>query len=90
MEDGHQLFQPTTGAWLQPTGAGANPAAFPLILVLPAARITHAWPGLHVIEVDVLSTFAVGPRLLTCDGTRVAADALIQAHHHSDLCHYFH
>ena len=69
---------------------GTLPAALPLLLVLPAAGVAHAGTGFDVVEPDVFGTLAVRPHLLTGDGTGVAADALVEVHHHRDLSHDLH
>ena len=69
---------------------GALPAALPLLLVLPAAGVAHAGTGFDVVEPDVLGAVAVRPHLLAGDRTGVAADALVEVHHHRDLSHDLH
>src|SRR5262249_59807571 len=67
-----------------------GPAAAPGVLVLVAAGIALAGPGLDVVEPHVLDPAAVGPRLLARDRAGVAADALVEVHHHRHLGHHAH
>ena len=61
------------------------PAAAPALLVLPALRVADAGLRLDVVEPDVLGARPVRPHVLAGDRARVAADALVEAHHHPDL-----
>ena len=63
----------------------ALPTALPTLLVLPILGIADAGLGLDVVEPGVFDTFAAGPDVLAGDGTRVAADALVEVQHHADL-----
>src|SRR5207247_381576 len=74
----------------EPPGAGEPPAAAPPLLILVPARVALARPGLDVVEPDVLHPGAVGPGLLAGDRAGVAADALVEVHHHRHLCHDAH
>src|SRR5699024_6215832 len=66
------------------------PAALPLLLVLVAARVALAGPGLDIVEPHVFGALAVRPRLFARDRARVAADALVEVHHHRHLRHDSH
>ena len=61
------------------------PAAVPGLLVLPALGVADAGLGLDVVEPHVLGAVAVGPDVLAGDAAGVAADALVEVHHHADL-----
>jgi LacI family transcriptional regulator len=61
------------------------PPALPPVLVLVGARAALPRPGLHVVEPHVLHAAAVGPGLLAGDRAGVAADALVEVHHHRHL-----
>ena len=89
-EDGEQPVQPPAGAQPQPPAPGELPAALPPPLVLVGARVPLAGPGLDVVEPDVLGARPVGPRLLAGDRAGVAADALVEVHHHGELGHDLH
>ena len=65
VEEGSQLLEAAAGLGLDLAGCRALPAALPLFLVLPGARVAEAGAGFDVIEPDVLGAFAVGPCLLT-------------------------
>ena len=68
----------------------ADPAAVPLVLVLPLLRVADAGLGLDVVEPGVLDALAAGPDVLAGDTAGMAADALVQVQHHADLCADFH
>src|SRR5262249_9605948 len=68
----------------------ADPAAFPLLLVLPFARIADARLGLHVVEPGVFHPRPGGPDVLAGDRAGVAPDALVEVQDHADLGAYFH
>src|SRR5699024_10101003 len=53
-------------------------------------RVAQTGPGLDVVEPDVLHARPVGPRLLAGHRAGVAADALVQVHHHGHLRHDLH
>ena len=80
-------LQPAAALQLQAALAVQRPAALPLLLVLIPARVSGAGLGLDVVEVDVLRAGPVGPGLLAGHRAGVAADALVQVHHHRDLRH---
>src|SRR3546814_11885158 len=61
------------------------PAALPFVLVLPVLGIADTGLALDVVPPVVLGPFAGGPDLLAGDRTGVAADALVEVHHHRDL-----
>ncbi len=63
------------------------PAAAPGVLVLVAAGVALAGPGLDVVEPRVLGARSVGPGLFAGDGAGVAADAFVEVHHHGHLGH---
>ncbi len=71
-----------------PCGLGSTAA--PAFLILVGARIALSGPGFDVVEPHVLGTGPVRPRLLAGDRTGVAADALVEVHHHRHLCHDLH
>ena len=89
-EDAEELGQPAAGLQLQLPAAVQFPAALPLLLVLVTARIPLPGTGLHVVEPDVFGARPVGPGLFAGDGAGVAADALVQCHHHCCLGHDAH
>src|SRR5262245_43411301 len=64
-----------------------GPAALEPVLVLVAARVAGAGFGFDVVEPDVLAAGPVGPGLFAGDRAGVAADALVQVHHHRHLGH---
>src|SRR5699024_11696224 len=66
------------------------PAPAPLPLFLIPAGVALAGAGFHVVEPHVLGAGPVRPRLLARYRTGVAADALVQVHHHGHLRHYSH
>ena len=84
-EDRQQLLDPPAGLQPQPALAVELPAAAPLLLVLPALGVADAGLGLDVVEPHVLGAGPVGPDLLAGDRAGVAADALVEVHHHPDL-----
>jgi hypothetical protein len=89
-EDRGELLPASAGAQREPTPLRELPAALPLLLVLVRAGVAEPGPGLHVVEPHVLRTGAVRPRLLAGDRAGVAADALVEVHHHRHLCHDLH
>ena len=84
-EDRQQLLDLAAGLQPQPALAVELPAAVPARLVGPLARIALARAGLDVVEPDVLGAGPVGPHLLAGHRAGVAADALVEVHHHRDL-----
>ena len=86
-EDRQQLLEPAAGLELEPAALVELPAALPPLLVLVGARVALPGPGLDVVEPDVLDAGAVGPRLLAGHRAGVAADALVEVHHHRHLGH---
>ncbi len=89
-EELQELLQPPARLRSETPGAGQLPAALPLLLVLVAAGIPLPGPGLDVVEPDVLRAGAVRPRLLAGHRAGVAADALVEVHHHRHLGHDAH
>ena len=89
-EDREELLEAVTALELQTTALVQHPAALPLLLILVTAGVTLTGTSLNVVEPDVLGTGSVRPCLLTGHGAGVAADALIERHHHSNLCHNAH
>lgn len=61
------------------------PAAFIFVLVLPLLRVADARLCFYIIEVHIFRTGTVCPRVFAGDAARVAADAFIQVHDHTDL-----
>src|SRR3989344_3724945 len=53
--------------------------------LLPAAGVSVARVGFDVVPVHVLAAVAVGPLGLAGRGAGLAADALVELHHHRDL-----
>ena len=90
VEDRQQLAQPAARPQLQPALAVQRPAAVPVPLVLVSLRVPDAGFGLDVVEVDVLGAGPVRPYLLAGHRAGVAADALIEVHHHGDVGHHPH
>ena len=86
-EDRQQALEASAGPELQATPLVELPAALPLLLVLVAARVALPGSGLDVVEPDVLGPGPVGPRLLAGDRAGLAADALVEVHHHAHLGH---
>src|SRR5699024_3453258 len=82
-----ELLQLAAGLELEPAVLAQRPAALPLLLVLVAARVALAGPGLDIVEPHVFGALAVRPRLFARDRARVAADALVEVHHHRHLRH---
>src|SRR5699024_12449239 len=78
------------GPELEPAVPAQRPAALPLLLVLVAARVALAGPGLDIVAPHVFGALAVRPRLFARDRARVAADALVEVHHHRHLRHDSH
>ncbi len=68
----------------------ANPATFPLVLILPFLRKTDSGLGLHIVEPGVFHTVATGPHVFTGDGTSVTTDAFVEIQNHANLCANFH
>src|SRR5699024_11663162 len=89
-EDGCELLQLAAGLELEPAVPAQRPAALPLLLILVTARVALAGTGLDIVEPHVFGALAVRPRLLARDRTRVAADALVEVHHHRHLRHDSH
>ncbi len=85
-EDGDQLLHAAAGAQREAAAAVERPAALPALLVLPAPRVSGPRPGLDVVPPHVLGAVPVGPGLLAGDGAGMAADALVERHHHHELC----
>src|SRR5699024_10639006 len=84
-----QLLEPAAGPQAEPA-VPDDPPPLPLVLVLVPAWVAEARSGLDVVEPDVLGTGRVGPRLLAGDRAGVAADALVEVHHHRHLGHDAH
>src|SRR5215475_4617608 len=61
------------------------PAAAPALLILPVLRVADAGLGLDVVEPRVFHAETRGPDVLAGDRAGVAADALVEIHHHRDL-----
>src|SRR4029079_4248763 len=89
-EDGQQLAKAAAALEREPAPLVERPATFPGVLVLVPARVALPGTGLDVVEPDVLDAAAVGPRLLAGDRAGVAADALVEVHHHAHLGHHTH
>jgi hypothetical protein len=89
-EDLHQQLPLAALARLDLAVGLADPAAVPLVLVLPFLGVADAGLGLDVVEPGVLHAGAAGPDVLAGHRTGVAADALVQVQHHADLCADFH
>src|SRR5699024_2725294 len=85
-----ELRDAPAGLELQPAVAAQLPASLPLLLVLVAARVALAGPRLDVVEPDVFGPGTVGPRLFAGHRAGVAADALVEVHHHRHLGHDSH
>src|SRR5215813_10788545 len=66
------------------------PAAAPPLLIFPVLGIADAGLGLDIVEPCVFHTQARGPDVLASDRAGVAADALVEIHHHRDLGADFH
>jgi hypothetical protein len=52
---------------------------------IPLARVADAGAGFDVVPVHVFGAVAVGPQLLAGDRAGVAAEALVEVHHHCVL-----
>src|SRR5690606_8878598 len=65
-------------------------AAPPFVLVLPVLGIADPGLALDVVPPVIFGTLAGGPDLLAGDRAGVAADALVEVHHHRDLGTDFH
>ena len=89
-ENPHQQLPFRALPWLDVAIALANPAAIPLVLVLPFLGVTDAGLGLDVVEPGVFHARPAGPDVLAGDRTGVTADALVQVQHHADLRAYLH
>jgi hypothetical protein len=89
-ENRRQTLQPAATLEGEPSTAVQLPAALPLLLVLVATRIPLSRAGLHVVEPHILGASPIGPRLLTGHRAGVAADALVEVHHHRHLGHHAH
>jgi hypothetical protein len=63
----------------------ADPAAVPLLLVLPFLGIADAGLGLDIVEPGVFDALAIGPDVLAGHRAGVTADALVEVEHHADL-----
>jgi hypothetical protein len=85
-EDAHQQLPLAALARLDAAVGLADPAAIPLVLVLPLLRVADAGLGLNVVEPGVLDAGAAGPDVLAGHAAGVAADALVQIQDHADLC----
>src|SRR5690606_26726028 len=88
--DGDQLLEAAARLEREPPLLVELPAAAPLLLVLVAAGVALSGTGLDVVEPHVLDAGAVGPRLFAGDRAGVAADALVEVHHHRHLGHDAH
>src|SRR5699024_11469162 len=66
------------------------PYALRLHMVLEASGVPLAGAGLHVVEPHVRGAVPVGPCLLAGHRAGVAADALVEVHHHRHLGHDSH
>ena len=64
----------------------SRPARFLIFM----ARIALARPGLHIVEPDVFGAQLGWSGLLAGHRTGVAANALVQVHHHAHLGHHSH
>src|SRR5690606_38717409 len=80
-----QDLQLATLARFELAGAVARPAAVPARLVFPFLRVADARLGLDVVEPRILDAGAAGPHVLAGHGAGMAADALVQVQHHTDL-----
>jgi len=85
VKDGQKLLDPPAGLQPQPALAVEFPAAAPVLVVLPALGVAQPGLGLDIVEPHVLRPRPVGPHLLAGHAAGVAADALVQVHHHADL-----
>ena len=89
-EDAHQELPPRALPRLDAAVRLADPAAVPLVLVLPFLGIADAGLGLDVVEPRVFHAGPAGPHVLAGDRAGVAADALVEVQHHADLRADFH
>ncbi len=89
-EDAHQQLPLAALARADRAVGVADPAAVPLVLVLPFLGVADAGLGLDVVEPGVFDAGAAGPDVLAGHAAGVAADALVQVQHHADLCADFH
>src|SRR5690606_231620 len=89
-EDAQEFGEPAPVAQPQPAPAVADPAAAPAFLILVGAWIALSGTGFDVVEPDVLGPRPVGPRLFAGDRAGMAADALVEVHHHRQLRHDSH
>ena len=88
-EQRRELAQPPAGP--EPQLAPAQlPAALPFLLVFPALRVADTRLRLDVVEPGVLDAAPVRPHVLAGDRAGVAADALVEVHHHRDLRPHLH
>ena len=72
-------------AWGQLAVNAADPAALPLLLILPVFRVADPRFGLHVVEPRIFHPFTPGPDVLAGDRAGVAADAFIEIQNHANL-----
>src|SRR5262249_37977266 len=63
----------------------ALPAAAPALLVFPVLGIADAGLGLDIVDPRVFHAQTRGPDVLAGDRAGMAADALVEIHHHRDL-----
>jgi hypothetical protein len=89
-EDLHQHAEPAPLGEADAAAGLLLPAAAPAGLVLPVLRIPDAGLRLDVVPPRVLHAAARRPHVLARDRARVAADALVEVHHHRDLRADFH
>ena len=87
VEDLRELLRPSAGLELQAALTVQCPAAVPLLLILVTFRVADAGLGLDIVEVDVLGARPIRPDLLAGHRAGVAADALVEVHHHRDVGH---
>ncbi len=84
-EDVGELPERPAGTEAELATAVEPPAAAPLPLVFPALRVAEAGLRLDVVEPHVLGAAPVRPDVLAGDRAGVAADALVEVHHHRHL-----
>jgi hypothetical protein len=84
-EDVRQHPPLAADARLDPAILATQPAAPPLVLVLPFLGIANAGLGLDVVEPGVLDTFTAGPDVLAGHRAGVTADALVEVEDHAYL-----
>src|SRR4051812_15069527 len=89
-ENLHQQLPFAALAWSDRAVTSAQPAAVPLVLVLPLLRIADAGLGLDVVEPCVLHARPARPHVLARDRASVATDALVEIEDLADLRTYFH